>query len=471
MKMLPPSQWLPVERRVAIASAFVAVLLAGVLGWGDRIPPQVRSANWAGQQLGARDRVLVLAFSRLMDEASVEANLHFEPPLPGRMRWAGRRLIYTLERPLQYGQTYALTLSEARDRQGRNLADPYELELTARDRQFFAIGTAGKSAGRLIHVNLTRDTAEIVTPPELEVSEFAVGTDGDTSYFFARDRGETRQQLYQLSLGAGRSELLLDGETYQNFRLRVSPDGAMTIVERLHPDRGGETELWVRSTPRKPFAPIEIDDSTGGDFLIAPDNNSLILSQGQGLAIVPLNDSGSTPDFLPQFGQVVAIAPDGSAAAAVQFHSDFSQSLSVVTHTGQSYDLARASGSIQMGQFAPAGTRFYAAIGTADPETFAERPQLVAYDWKERVESPLIEIAYPAEFEFDLAPDETAVLYSTRALALETPPEGSTERHESSEGRDLADGRIHLLELGDADSSTRQLTRTSIAGRQATWIP
>lgn len=476
VKLLSPARWLPVERRVAIASAATAVLLVGILGWGDRVAPRIRSANWAGKQLGARDRVLILAFSRLMDEASVEANLTFDPPLPGRTRWSGRRLIYTLEAPLRYGQTYMLRLPEAQDRQGRSITEPYELQVETRDRQFLAIGTEGKSAGRLIHVNLTQGTAALVTPPELDVSELAVGADGDTVYYFASDRGSARQQLYQLSLSERQSELLLDGDTYQNFRLRVSPDGALAIVERLAPNRRGETELWVRSTPRDRFTPLDLEEATGGgDFSIAPDNNSLIVSQGQGLAIVPLAEDSGTPDFLPQFGQVVAISADGSAAAAVQFNSDFSETLSVVTHTGQRYDLARASGSIHAGAFAPTGTRFYAAIGTADPETYAERPQVTLYDWEARSQSTLVELNYPAELEFDLAPDETALLYSARSLDLGTASEVTQDSDpiESLTSESTQDDLIHVLELGDpaGKDSARQLTLTSIVGRQVTWLP
>ncbi|MEO0852106.1 MAG: Ig-like domain-containing protein, partial [Cyanobacteria bacterium J06648_11] len=140
---------------MAVASAIATILALGVLALGDRIPPSVRSANWEGKTLGTRDRVLVLTFSRLMDEDSVEANLTFDPPAPGRANWSGRSLVYTLEQPLQYGQTYSLSLADARDRQGRPLAQPYELELATRDRQFLAIGTEGRGEGQLVHVNLT----------------------------------------------------------------------------------------------------------------------------------------------------------------------------------------------------------------------------------------------------------------------------------------------------------------------------
>ncbi|MEO1134532.1 MAG: DPP IV N-terminal domain-containing protein, partial [Cyanobacteria bacterium J06639_1] len=380
-----------------------------------------------------------------------------------------------LERPLQYGQTYSLNLAEARDRQGRSLAQPYELELPTRDRQFLAIGTGGRGAGQLIHVNLTTGEANLVTPPDLEVSELAVGGDGDTAYFFAGDRGSPRQNLYQLSLSDRESTLLLDSETYQNFRLKVSPDGSMAMVERIDNEQPSAPELWMRASPRDRFAPIDIGGETRGDFSIAPDNNSLIVAQGQGIAVVPLNDDSSTPDFLPQFGQILAIAPDGSAAAAVQFNSDISQTLAVVTHTGQRHDLARASGSIQSGIFAPSGTRIYAAIGIADPETFAERPQIVAYNWSDRAESTLVSLSYPATLEFDVAPDESAILYSARALDVRSADEaiasGTLDDPDAPETS--TDDRIHLLELGDptVEDSDRRLTLTSIAGRNVTWIP
>ncbi len=46
----------------------------------------------------------VLTFDRPMDHASVEKNLVIDPPLPGKLSWAGRRLAYTLTSPIPYGE-------------------------------------------------------------------------------------------------------------------------------------------------------------------------------------------------------------------------------------------------------------------------------------------------------------------------------------------------------------------------------
>ncbi|GAC1500131.1 MAG: hypothetical protein NVS2B14_13250 [Chamaesiphon sp.] len=50
-----------------------------------------------------------------MDRSSVEANLLIEPPLPGKISWTGRRMIYTLINPVRYGTTYKVELQNARE--------------------------------------------------------------------------------------------------------------------------------------------------------------------------------------------------------------------------------------------------------------------------------------------------------------------------------------------------------------------
>jgi hypothetical protein len=45
-----------------------------------------------------------------MDPVSVEAKpLTLDPPLPGKVSWAGRRMAYTLTEPLPYGESFTLS--------------------------------------------------------------------------------------------------------------------------------------------------------------------------------------------------------------------------------------------------------------------------------------------------------------------------------------------------------------------------
>jgi hypothetical protein len=96
---------------VAIATGLTLLLLVVLLGIGDRIPPHVRDYSWQNRTVTAADTILELQFNRLMDEASIEANLRVDPPLPGRMRWLGQRLVYTLAAPARYGRTYTVQVT------------------------------------------------------------------------------------------------------------------------------------------------------------------------------------------------------------------------------------------------------------------------------------------------------------------------------------------------------------------------
>lgn len=99
----------------------------------------------------------------------------------------------------------------------------------------------------------------------------------------------------------------------------------------------------------------------------------------------------------------------------------------------------------------------------------------MAYDWSDRTESTLVSLSYPATLEFDIAPDESAILYSASALDVRSADEAIANENAPSEPDEAdtsTDNRIHLLELGDSFSeSTRRLTLTSISGRNVTWIP
>ncbi|MEW6497303.1 MAG: hypothetical protein AB1589_33090, partial [Cyanobacteriota bacterium] len=81
----------------------VLSLLISILLWGgDRTSPYVRDFSWQDKPVGAADSFFILTFSRPMNQTSVEANLQIQPPLPGLISWAGRRLVYTLTNPAPY---------------------------------------------------------------------------------------------------------------------------------------------------------------------------------------------------------------------------------------------------------------------------------------------------------------------------------------------------------------------------------
>jgi hypothetical protein len=95
----------PLDRLALIVIAGLSLVLGLLILSGDHATARVRDFTWQDRQVGAEDRAFLITFSRPMDVASVEQNLTLEPPLPGKVSWAGRRMAYTLTDPLPYGES------------------------------------------------------------------------------------------------------------------------------------------------------------------------------------------------------------------------------------------------------------------------------------------------------------------------------------------------------------------------------
>ena len=106
----------PIDKLSMLLIGGFSVLIGGLM-IGDKLcgencflrkGPQVESFTWQEQNISNKDRAFILTFDRPMDKATVEKNLVIDPPLPGKVSWAGRRLAYTVETPVPYGQTYTV---------------------------------------------------------------------------------------------------------------------------------------------------------------------------------------------------------------------------------------------------------------------------------------------------------------------------------------------------------------------------
>jgi len=81
----------------------------GIADFGDRVfalPGRsifTESARLKlAKQKSRRDTAFILTLGRPKHRVRPEANLHVEPPLPGKISWSRRRLVYTLIAPPQY---------------------------------------------------------------------------------------------------------------------------------------------------------------------------------------------------------------------------------------------------------------------------------------------------------------------------------------------------------------------------------
>ncbi len=457
-----------------VAGISLCSLLIGVALFllGHHTAPYVRDFNWQQQRVGARDRQMVLTFNRPMDAASVAAHLQLDPPLPGRLRKVGRRFFWTLTAPAPYGQTYRVRLQGAQDEQGQVMARPFEGEFRTPDRQLLGIATDPPQRGRLFLFNLETATTTLLTPPGLKVTQMQPSADGRYVYYFATTGGVQNQDLYRLNLEDHTSELLLDHQDYQNLRFQVSPTGEVVVAERLpwqrDPTGRVETQLWIQTSHRDPFRPLQLDTAVGGDFLISPDETRLFISQGQGVGIVPLHPKASAESFLAQFGQTLAIRPDGAFGALVRFNSDYTRSLWIVSNTGTSQEILVAEGSIEGGSFSPTAPVFYSLVNTVDPETYTESPRLVAIHWEKNQQLEVVRAEYPTGLDFSLAPDGRALAYT-----LLEPGQGVPDPWAplSRSGQAIATSQVWLVEVEEGIPILTSRRRLPLGSSLLAWVP
>ena len=405
--------------RLALGLIFgLSLLLLLLIIGGDRTRPMVRDFSWDARRVGAEDTAFTLTFTRPMDWQSVVAGLSIAPPLPGKESWSGRRFAYTLTEPIPYGQQFQLQLTQGTGIRGGSLA-PFTRTFQSRDLAFAYLGVNGEEAERLILYNVTRDQKTVLTPENLAVLNFKPYPQGDRLLFTAisRDRqtSGTDASLYHVTTGmgstpAGRVELMLDGKDEQILKFDLSADGDRIVVQRAPRQATSDSALWQIHRGGSP----QKLKTGGGDFLIAPDSNTLVLAQGQGLALIALDEAelGQPLDFLPQFGMVLSFARDSSAAAMVKFNPDFTRSLFLVTNQGTQKELLRTKGSILSAHFTPNRDQLYCLLTELLPgEDYQELPYIAKIDLKSGQKTKIMQLSGQREIKLSLAPDVSQLLF------------------------------------------------------------
>lgn len=503
--------------RWAIALILGLSLVLGILVIsGDHAAARVRSFSWQDRQVGAEDRAFLLTFSRPMDPTSVEKSLKVTPPLPGKFSWAGRRMAYTLEVPAPYGESFQVTLAQASDLFSARKNQPGRFEtfqgnFQTRYRAFAYIGDSGEDAGRLVLANLTQQEQMVLTPPDLVVLDFKPYPLGDRILFAATDaqtyqQGQIDQQLYTVTTGlntlppedltaanrpglgqffrrqpepqtAGTVELILDSQGYQNLKFDLSPDGQTIVVQRVSQKNPADFGPWVVPAEGEPY-PLQTEP--GGDFRIAPDSQSLLLLQGQGTAIIPLDrepQEGVEPlDFLPEYGQVFDLTRDGTAAAMVNFNQNdpeqrYLESLFLVTNQGEEKELLQVSGSVLDAQFDPTKRILYILSSELVPGAaeYIEQPMLSAILLETGEKTDLLLLPAQQNLHMSLAPDGLALLLDFAVPGSESDPAAANPPTAH---------QIWLLPLFAQASDRLTGTPTQnqpepipFNGVQATWLP
>ncbi len=492
MKPLPQ----PLDRAAITLMAVLAVLIGLVLWSGDRTRPQVRDFSWQNKQVGVENTAFILEFNRPMDWSQIDPHLQIQPDLPGKLSWSGRRLAYTLTEPIPYGEAYQLQLADVPEanRGGNNqpkIMRPFSGQFRSRDRAFVYLGVSGEEAGRLVLENLSQGQKTILTPPDLVVMDFEPYPLGDRILFSGNDRqaqeqGDSSPQLYTVATGlqvnapdfnptpetaAGETELILDNRDYQILKFDLSADGNRIVLQRA-PREGtglGSVSFWQIQNNGSPQLLENID---GGDFLIAPDSQTLVIAQGQGLALLPLDgqQTGDPLDFLPKFGMVMSFAQDGTAATMLKFNLDFTRSLFLVTNQGTQKELLKTKGSVLSNTFGPRGKSLYCILTRLkEGDEYIEEPYLVRINLATGKQTTLLDLGNQRDIHISLAPDGSALLFDQ---AISDNQANSTFQTEQGEG--VLTSTLWMLPLSNtfASGSTAAVAPEAIAsGLVPKWLP
>ena len=446
----PPLE--PIDKMVGLICLALILGICLVMWIGDRTAPHILDFSWHNRQINSLDRAFVLNFSRPMNRPSVERNLHIEPPLKGKFSWAGRRMAYTLTEPAPYGTAFSLKLADAYDRftaeaGKKNLLQPFQSNFHTPDPVLAYIDPQG----RLVAYDLKQKQTRILTPNDLVVTDFRIYPQRDRIVYTAIPPHSNllEQKLYRLTLSENptKNTLLLDSDTYQNFKFDLAPDGSVIVVQRLHRQQKGNYGLWIIKDNQPPQP---LDSPPGGDFTIAPDSISVAMAQGEGIAILALEPSVPPLDFLPRFGSLLSFSPSGQKAATVAFNKDFTRSLYLVTNTGEQIELARIKGSVLAAQFDPLEQKLYCLLTQIDDSQtyFQEEPYLAVVNLATKQVSKIADLPQQRNLQMHLSPDG-------KYLAIS-----------SAEQNNPSSARLVIIDLAVA-----KIAVTDLVGLRPRWFP
>lgn len=460
--------------------------ISSILIQGNQVPTRGENFSWQGRKIGVRDNYFTLSFNRPIDRSDIETSLVIDPPLPGKISWAGDRLTYTLTELPIYGKKYQVKLPIA---QGEDFIG----EFYSHDRAFAYIGVNQEERGRLIVCNIiqgannvTELKKTILTPGDLVVTDFQIYPRGDRILFSAFDRSDLgrdtpKQQLYTITTGlnhdehgqnlpSGRIERFLDAKTYQNLRFNLSDNGKTLIVQRINHGNPGDASLWVISDDGQ-SRPLGMQ---GDNFLLSPDGKKAVVSQTGGVAMIPLDVQAGKPQFLPTYEKILAFSRDGRQKLMVKSEPDNQRSLFLLNDQGESRLLLRTVNPIISCEFEPRQEKTLYCLKSdlvmGSDGKVKEEPFLGIIELKTGKMMPLLALPNYRDVHMSMSPDGVALLFDQ----LATTPFGVRNDLVTGEGSSIADGRLWLLPLPDQfspNSIPKILPQELNAGFKPRWLP
>lgn len=489
----------PIDK-LAVILIIIFGLIMGMLVGGEKLCqnnqcwftplPKVREFSWQNQEIGAEDKAFIINFDRPMDHESVEKNLKITPPLTGKFSWVGRRMAYTLETPAPYGEQYQINLQKATEhfREQKSLGQtmkPFDGKFKTRDRAFAYIGVEGEELGRLILYNWTKEKKIVLTPPHLVVSNFKFYPENQKILFAGADKGskdlqdlqlftiDLPEDLTQYQMDKNNLTLVVNNNDYKNLDFDLSDDGKRIVVQRLNRQKPDDFGLWILEEGKE-ITPL--NDSQGGQFLIAPDSETLAMVKGEGVALLPLKKDTQVLDFLPKFGSILSFSADGTAATMIDFNTQnselrYTRSLFWVNNQGVQKKLLDTKGSILGCQFNPNGEKLYCLLTRLlDGEEYKEQPFFAEINIKNSQINLLLELPTYQDIRFSVAPDGIGLLFDQ---VITSNNINAPDILRTNSGEIIVDGRLWIYVTEPLEASPvnkNQYSELPFKGIRPQWL-
>jgi Tol biopolymer transport system component len=250
--------------------------------------------------------------------AGQEVDILFDPAVSGQTRWQGARLVFEPNEPLAPDTTYRLTVPAGlSSRQGRELLKAVSWQFRTGRPRLIYLGWQEPGSNQLYATTLDGRERQRLTPPELDVLDYAVSADGGRVAFSAmREDGGT--DLWLVDAAGQNAKLLLACPDGACNRPVWSPDGQRLLYERrniLAPGSPpGAPRLWWQNINSGQTTAVFSDSQWLGLLAaFSPDGRwiSYVSPQSQNVQLYNLEtgESRATPS---QTGEPAAWDPSGS---------------------------------------------------------------------------------------------------------------------------------------------------------------
>jgi len=240
---------------IAAAIGLVAGLLLLVLWRTPRVTAWLPDTNEirAGQSISLETNVP-------MSGEDFRSRFQISPTVSGDLRIEGRSIHFNPDEPLDYGQSYTITLSPGMRGENSLLSlKTYEKQYTVSEPELlFALSDHGAT-------NLWRQDAsgEVfqITDEQWQIWDYSILPSGEGVLISSfNDDGST--DLFRVFL-SGERDLILDCEGYRCLDGRWQPDGILVAFEKSN----GSTEIWLIDTESGTEMPLS-------DFAFSSDDGN-----------------------------------------------------------------------------------------------------------------------------------------------------------------------------------------------------